>query len=196
MKLENGRLAIEIILSFLSQNYHCTINKLYASDFGVPQNRRRVIIIGVRKDLNTIPEPILPKTERIPVSTVLLNREEVPQSYYLSEKAIEGITKKKSRMENKSYGFGAQYLDMNKPSFTIPARYWKDGYDALVKYDDGAIRRLTELELKRIQTFPDTYELCGSKKDVVMQIGNAVPCTFAYHLGNFIIDLLEKMKKS
>lgn len=176
MKLENGKLAIDIIMSFLSKNYNCIINKLYVSDFGVPQNRRRVIIIGGRKDLNIIPKPITPKTDRIPVSTVLLNREDVPQSYYLSEKAIQGILTKKLRMENKSYGFGAQFLDLNKPSFTIPARYWKDGYD------DAHIRKLTELELKRIQTFPDSYELCGSKKEVVVQIGNAVPCMFAYHL--------------
>lgn len=80
-------------------------------------------------------------------------------------------------------GFGAQYLNFDKPSYTIPARYWKDGYDALVRYNDTDIRRLTTLELKRIQTFPDDYVILGSKKDVIMQIGNAVACRFAYHLG-------------
>jgi len=33
-------------------------------------------------------------------------------------------------------GFDAQFLDLDKPSFTIPARYWKDGYDALVKFQE------------------------------------------------------------
>jgi len=41
--------------------------------------------------------------------------------------------KKKERMIQEGKGLGAQILDWSKPSFTIPARYWKDGYDALVR---------------------------------------------------------------
>ena len=80
---------------------------------------------------------------------------------------------------------------MNKPSYTIPARYWKDGYDALVKYSDTEIRRLTILELKRIQSFPDNYIIEGTKKDIIMQIGNAVACKFAYYLGKHITNILQ-----
>jgi hypothetical protein len=47
---------------------------------------------------------------------------------------------------------------MDKPSYTIPARYHKDGYDALVKYSDTKIRKLTVTELKRIQTFGDDFQ--------------------------------------
>jgi DNA-cytosine methyltransferase len=195
MKTENGEKCIDIIMSYLDKNYNCTINKFYASDFEVPQNRQRVIIIGIRKDLNNVIEPLKPiisnKENRIPVSSILLTMEEVPKSYFLSEKAINGIKAKKAKMKEKSFGFGAQFLDLNKPSYTIPARYWKDGYDALVKYSETSIRRLTELELKRIQTFPDNYELCGSKKDVIMQIGNAVACKFAYYLGLYVVNILE-----
>ena len=42
----------------LNKNYECIICKLYASDFEVPQNRRRVIIIGIRKDLNINPKDV------------------------------------------------------------------------------------------------------------------------------------------
>jgi DNA (cytosine-5)-methyltransferase 1 len=80
---------------------------------------------------------------------------------------------------------------MDRPSYTIPARYWKDGYDALVQYSETEIRRLTLLELKRIQTFPDDYLLLGSKKDQVIQIGNAVPCRLAYHLGRWVQTILQ-----
>ena len=81
----------------------------------------------------------------------------------------------------------------NKPSYTIPARYWKDGYDALVKYADDDVRRLTITELKRIQTFPDSYVLDGSKKDIIIQIGNAVACRFAYHLGKYISFIIHSL---
>jgi len=196
MKMNNGQLAIDVIMNCLNKDYKCLINKLYASDFEVPQNRRRVIIIGIRNDLNIIPTPpeliITSVGDRIPVSTILLSKEEVEQKYFLSKRAIDGINAKKELMKQKSYGFGAQYLQMNKPSYTIPARYWKDGYDALVKYSDTEIRRLTETELKCIQSFPKDYILHGNKKDVIMQIGNAVACQFAYHLGKHIIKILQE----
>jgi len=194
MKTDNNEKVIDIILSQLNINYNCIVTKLYASNFEVPQNRRRTIIIGIRKDLNIIPvEPksILSVENRIPVKHILLPKNEVDLSYYLSEKALLGIQNKKNKAKENGTGFGAQFLDFDKPSFTIPARYWKDGYDALVKYNDTEIRRLTIQELKRIQTFPDDYILEGSKKDIIMQIGNAVACKFAYHLGKYITNTLE-----
>ncbi len=195
VKTANRENVIDIIMAQLTRNYECVICKLYASDFGVPQNRRRVIIIGIRKDLGIKPiEPTVINTieNRIPVKNILENREDVDPSHYLSERAIEGIQRKKERSKENGQGFGAQMLDFNKPSFTIPARYWKDGYDALVRYNDTEIRRLTIKELKRIQSFPDDYIIEGSKKDIIMQIGNAVACKFAYHLGKHVMNILQQ----
>ena len=194
MKNEQGEQVIDIIMNFLNKDYNCIISKLYASDFEVPQNRRRVIIIGIRKDLNIIPtepKPVLSIEERIPVKNILIDRKLVDKKQFLSEKAIIGIKNKKEKSKEKGNGFGAQFLDFDKPSYTIPARYWKDGYDALVKYDENNIRRLTVLELKRIQSFPDNYIIEGSKKNQIIQIGNAVACKFAYYLGKHIIQLLS-----
>ena len=194
-KTSNGEKVIDIIMEQLNRNYICIINKLYASDFEVPQNRRRTIIIGIRKDLNIIPkepEPIIPSVkERIPVKNILIPRNDIDKKYYLSEKALAGIANKKGVNKEKGFGFGAQMLDFEKPSYTIPARYWKDGYDALVRYNETEIRRLTITELKRIQSFPDNYIIDGSNKDIIMQIGNAVACRFAYHLGKHIINTLQ-----
>jgi len=103
-KMENGENVIDIIMDELNISYNCLINKLYTSDFEVPQNRRRVIIIGIRKDLNIIPEP--PKNiinfinDRIPVKKVLLSRNEIVLSHFLSEKAIYGIMNKKRNLKN------------------------------------------------------------------------------------------------
>lgn len=189
MKTAGGEKCIDIIMEKLTENYNCNINKLYAKDFEVPQLRRRVLIVG---HISKVPPMIpLPNTAIIPVSTVLEPRADVHTRQYLSEKAVSGILRRKAEMKKKGNGFGAQFLDMGKPSYTISARYWKDGYDALVKYDDGSLRRLTVLELKRIQTFPDNYTLIGSKKEQITQIGNAVACRFAYYVGKYIIDVLQ-----
>jgi DNA (cytosine-5)-methyltransferase 1 len=192
-KTESGENVIDIIMAQLNQRYNCVIHKLFASDFEVPQNRRRVIIIGIRKDLNIIQTNPIPITEnnRVPVKNILLDKTQVDVSHFLSERAIQGILTKKQKSKERGAGFGAQYLNMDKPSYTIPARYWKDGYDALVKYSETEIRRLTIIELKRIQSFPDDYVITGSKKDIIMQIGNAVACRFAYHLGKHVIRILQ-----
>lgn len=194
MKNSSNTKVIDIIMEELNHNYNCVICKLYASDFEVPQNRRRVIIIGIRKDLNIIPvepTPILTKESRVPVHIVLESRKDVDIKHYLSERALTGIKKKREKSKQKGNGFGAQFLNMEKPSYTIPARYWKDGYDALVAYSDTEVRRLTILELKRIQSFPDDFILVGNKKEQIMQIGNAVASRFAYHLGKHIIRILN-----
>ena len=61
---------------------------------------------------------------------------------------------------------------------------------------DESTRRLTPLELSRIQTFPDNYKFSGSKKDIIIQIGNAVACNFAYqmsiHIKNIFNDISIK----
>lgn len=196
MKTEKNEKVIDIIMDKLNKNYNTIICKLYASDYEVPQNRRRVIIIGTRKDLKIEPKEPTPfiksQEDRIPVKTVLIPKNIVDKKTFLSDKAITGIMKKKAKSKAKGHGFGAQFLNPEKPSYTIPARYWKDGYDALVRYSDTEIRRLTVDELKLIQSFPAGFILEGSKKDKIMQIGNAVASRFAYHLGKHIIQTLHK----
>ena len=194
MKNDKNEKCIDIISDILSTSYNIIISKLYASDFNVPQNRRRVLIIGVRKDLNIIPtspKPLYEPDERPSVSSILENREDVDHKYYLSEKALNGINRKKERMLKEGKGFGAQFLKFDKPSYTIPSRYWKDGYDALVKYDDNNIRRLTIKELLRIQSFPDSYILEGNTRDIIIQIGNAVACKFAFYISQHLENILQ-----
>lgn len=193
MKNNKGENIIDIIIELLQDKYNIIVNKLSSQYFEVPQNRKRVIIIGFRKDIQP-PVLISNYTDKlIPVKDIL--EENVDKKYYLSEKAIIGINNKKQRSKNKGNGFSAQFLDMNKPSFTIPARYYKDGYDALVKYDEYNIRKLTITELKRIQTFGDEYILTGTNKDIIMQIGNAIPCKLAYHIGLYLQkELMSKVK--
>jgi len=192
MKTNCGEKVIDIIMELLSKEYECTYSALYASDYEVPQNRRRVIIMGIRRDLHIQPSfPSIVSAKRIAVSSVLQERYDVGSELFLSQKALEGIRKKKERMQKENKGFGAQFLNPDKPSFTIPARYWKDGYDALVKYSDTEVRRLSLTEIKRIQSFPDSFVMCGSKKDQIVQLGNAVACRFAFHLGRHLTTLLQ-----
>ena len=184
MKNANNELVKNIIMEeFKKIGYNVEYKKLLASNYGVPQNRRRVFFIGTKRKQEIIfPEPTHNKTNRVAVKTVLFDKNDVDKSFFHSQKMIDGFVRRKAANKAKGYGFGAQYLRLDEPSFTISARYGKDGSDALVKYSDTEVRMLTMREAARIQTFPDTYEFVGSKKDVYMQIGNAVPCLLAKHI--------------
>ena len=161
--------------------------KLLAANYGVPQKRRRLFYIGTNTDKKISPPPqTFAKTacktidgrqieKWVPVGEILFPESEVPKNYFHSQKMIDGFRERKERNVKNGKGFGWQILDPNKPSYTISARYWKDGADALVKYSEEKIRMLTERECARIQSFPDDYEFVGSKRQIYTQIGNAVP---------------------
>jgi DNA (cytosine-5)-methyltransferase 1 len=177
--------------------YTLHVMKLYAKDYGVPQIRRRVIVLGFRDAADAAryvqPPPVTPV---LPVSAVLEPVGSVPASYFLSPRAVAGIAQRRATMEAKGFGFGAVIIDPARPAPTISARYWKDGYDALVRdtpagADDAGVRRLTLRELLRIQSFPDDYVLCGTRREQIMQIGNAVACAFARHVARSIAQVLE-----
>jgi len=188
MKTAKGTPVSEIIESeFKKIGYSVNSKVLTACDYGVPQKRQRVIFIGTNtKNQICYPQPTHYKKSFIKksgesvkkyvgVGKVLFNEKKINEKYFHSQKMIDGFRKRKEKNLAKGNGFGAQYLDPNKPSYTISARYWKDGSDALVKYTDNKIRMLTPRECARIQSFPDHFKFAGSKKEIYTQIGNAVP---------------------
>lgn len=194
MKMASGKKIIDVIVEeFAKIGYVVEYKVLYAADYGVPQIRKRVIFYGKPIDSSvTLSHPSPAVQQHVAVSTILEDKETVDRTYFLSDKALAGIRAKKERMKACGNGFGAQFLNFDRPSYTIPARYYKDGYDALVRYDESCVRRLTEREAARVQSFPENYQFIGNKKEVYMQIGNAVPCKLAYHVGLHAIMLLRQ----
>ncbi len=206
MKTAKGEDVIEIIRKeFKKIHYNIDWKVLNSADYGVPQKRHRVIVLGAIEGKEIPPYPNKTHTKNpdesnlfdntipwVGVGEVLLDKKDVPESYFHSDRMIEGFIRRKEFNLKKGNGFGAQYLSLDKPSYTISARYWKDGADALVKYSETEIRMLTLLEAARIQTFPDDYKFTGSKRDVYTQIGNAVPCLMAKAIALEIFKMLIK----
>jgi DNA (cytosine-5)-methyltransferase 1 len=192
MKTEKNEYVIDIIKSECENiGYDIKYSKLVASDFGVPQKRKRVFIIGSKKELNidvSFPE----KTHKIPVPVkdILLPKEQIDIKYFHSQKMIDGFNRRKEKNKLNNKGFGAQFLKMEEPSYTISARYYKDGSDALVKYSETEIRMLTEKECASIQSFPDNYTFIGPKKEIYEQIGNAVPPLLAKNIAKHLLKYL------
>lgn len=187
MKDTKGKYVTDIILNeFRKLNYKTECYKINTADFGVPQKRQRVFIIGIRqgykfefpqqshgeKGLSNAGKRI--KTW-VGLKNIILDRKKVDKKYFYSDKLIKGFKRRERINKKKNVGYGWQFLNINKPSYTLSARYWKDGAEALVKYDDNCIRMLTPEECAKIQSFPETFKFAGNKREVYTQIGNAVP---------------------
>lgn len=188
LTIENGW-AIKKIKEDFEKVDHYGYNVQYKminfADYGVPQNRERVIIVGVRNDLNVsfiYPEPthkgrhVSSKEALKGVNKVKLNNERL-------RAAASTITKLKKIPPGGNYSSLPEYADKNwmsliyrrlhpdEPSPTIVA----SGGGGTWGYHYREPRPLTNRERARLQTFPDNFEFIGSTTEVRRQIGNAVP---------------------
>ena len=100
--------------------YNLHFKVLNSKDFGVPQNRERVFLVGIRNDL--------PNTFRFPIGERLTKRlkdilePEVDEKYYLSDKMIEGFVKHKERHEDRGNGFKFNPTNVNGVASTISTK--------------------------------------------------------------------------
>lgn len=184
MKTKNGESVIDNIINLAEEKgYFITIYPLNAADYGVPQKRNRVFLVGSKKkDFKIVPK----EQKRISVKKILLEKDEVPKTYFYSKKLIMGFKRREKRNKKLKRGFGWRFLDLNEPSYTISARYYKDGCDALVKYSEDEIRKLTPEECASIQSFPKNYKFASGKIKTYKQIGNAVPPRLALNIAKAI----------
>jgi DNA (cytosine-5)-methyltransferase 1 len=151
---------------------------LVSSDFGVPQKRKRIIIIGTRSDLEL--EPQFPENFLINNFTTLRDA--------IFDLPIEHSSNIPNHLGNnhavKINGYvGNRVLDWDKPSPTITGRGSRSG-GAVIHPHPLLHRRLTVRECARIQSFPDDFIFYGSNGACYSQIGNAVPPLMSFFIAN------------
>ena len=165
--------------------YNVTHKLINFADYGVPQKRERVIIVGVRNDLGLnfqFPKPthkgrhVSAKKAFEGVETVKLNNEKINTAKSTKEK-LEAIPpggnyKNLPGYEGKNWmSLIYRRLHPDQPSATIVA----NGGGGTWGYHYAEPRPLTNRERARIQSFPDDFEFVGSISEVRKQLGNAVP---------------------
>lgn len=145
---------------------------LNAKEFGLPQNRERIFIVGFREySFFQFPEPPMIETK---VGDIL--EDNVLEKYTISDKMWKSAKKRKERNRKKGYGFG--YSLFNKDSeytSTISARYYKDGAEIWIDQNKKNPRKLTPNEARRLQGFPENFIIPVSDGQAYKQFGNAVP---------------------
>ena len=185
----NGKSAFPLIIKeFEDSGYNVSFKLLNAVDFGVPQKRERVIIVGIRKDLNTIFDfECLPKEGDLPISTLSQVIENaVPEKYFFSDKAIAGMMKKREMMNK------GRAQDINQPCNTVGAHLAKVSLNSTdpVLLDNGRFRRFTPREVARIQSFPESFVLVGSEAAQYRALGNAIAPVMFWYVAKEVAKLL------
>lgn len=203
--------------------FRCDWRILNAADYGVPQMRQRLFVVGLQDGEFDWPSP----THQDPDQTDLfrqgllpwvtvgeaigdldteenaddeghfaggkhhdLLREVPPGDNYLYFTAKRGHPEPKFEWRSRYWSFLLK-LSPDKPSWTIQARrsnnmgpfHWRN-------------RILRVTEVKRLQAFPDDFELSGTIEQQWRQVGNAVPPDLAYHLGSALISALQPEEAS
>lgn len=173
--------------------YRLTVHLYKFEEYGVPQTRHRIVIIGIRKDLGLefkVPAPVtdgrfISAKEAIENPIILANapnNEITVQSKIVTERLkhippgenawYEGIPEHlKLNVKGARMSQIYKRLDPNKPSYTITG----SGGGGTHVYHWSENRALTNRERARLQTFPDDFIFEGSKESVRKQIGMAVP---------------------
>lgn len=180
-----GRVLKMILNDFKKAGYNVFFKILNAADYGVPQNRRRVIILGTRKDIKKQlihPEPTHSKEGVLPLLNLKKHRT-------LGE-AIKDLPLKLGKYDSIHNHVGTKHIvkingyignrktDPNKPSPTIVGRGGGTGGPVIIPHPSGK-RRLSVRETARLQSFPDDFVFYGSTSSCYRQIGNAVPWPLA-----------------
>ncbi len=168
------------------------IDVLRARDFGLPQNRERIFIIGF-KDKNINFEFPKPTNQPTRVGDILQKR--VDKKYTISDKLWEGHKRRKAQNKLKGKGFGYGIVDRDSEyTNTISARYYKDGSEILVRQKNKNPRKLTPREAARIQGFPETFKIEVSDNQAYRQFGNSVPVNVVQAVAKEMLKALESLK--
>lgn len=189
LKSHDGGYTFKKIIDTLNDIGYQTLEHevLNARDFGLPQNRERVFIVGFWKNTNFY-FPESPKT-KTRLGSILQKR--VKDKYTISDKLWTSAIKRRERAISKGNGFS--YKLFNRDSIytsTLSARYYKDGLEILIEQKNKNPRRITPLEARRLQGFPDNFIIPVSDTQAYKQFGNAVPVNVIREIAKKIVPCI------
>lgn len=184
--LDQGKVFQMILDDFASIGYKVTSKILNAADYGVPQTRLRVIIVGVREDIDfeyEFPKPTNSETgaDGLPVwESVTEALSKIPDPDAPNDLPNHDYSKYKLRFNGY---LGHRALKPDKPAPTVTARGDDKGGVVVLPHPNGQ-RRMSCRELATIQSFPLAFAFCGNRSSIYRQIGNAVPPLLGYAVAN------------
>ena len=166
--------------------FHKVLN---AKDFGVPQNRERIYIIGFKGNAD-FEFPVPPK-QKTRVGDIL--EKNVDPKYTISDRLWAGHQRRKREHREKGNGFGySLFTEDSLYTSTISARYYKDGSEILIAQKGKNPRKITPREAARLQGFPEWFQTPVSDVQAYKQFGNSVSIPVIEALAKKIKEVMCK----
>ena len=209
LRNHNGGKTLATILNVLRNDLDYFVPEpeiINAKDFGVPQNRERIYIVGFRKDtgINSFeyPKPIKAKV----TFKEIKEKKTVPTKYYLSTQYLQTLVNHKERHKGKGNGFGYEIIGDNDISNTIVVGGMGRERNLVVdnritdftptthikgEVNKEGIRKMTPREWARLQGFPDDFIISVADASAYKQFGNSVAIPAIQATAKQIIDLLN-----
>ena len=177
---------------FKSLGYNIVLQDvLNSKDFGIPQNRKRIFVVGV-KDKKVAEHFKKPKTVQLTLKAKDFLENDVPSRYYLSEKGFRFVTQNKSRARinmdvirtqkrNQQFNWNGDFIFEN----VLVGKEYGNAY--VGRYNDkiGVVRKMTPRECHRLMGFGDDFILCNNDTQAYKQAGNSI-----------VVDVIEAIIKS
>lgn len=180
LTMADGAAIRAIVSDFARLGYKVTYRLYNAADFGVPQRRERVVIVGTRKDALRpfeLPDPPFDEKQWVPLRNAIADLADLPEGAFPNHYWSRA---------RKNDGQGNTIVDPDRPGPTMRAEHHGN-----IEYHWTGKRRLSAREAARIQSFPDEFIFYPSTSAAYKQIGNAVPPVFAWHIARAVQKHLD-----
>jgi DNA (cytosine-5)-methyltransferase 1 len=192
---DKGRTWETIKNVFKELNYNIYLNKnekgeespiLNAVDYGIPQNRLRLYVVGIRKDIELLEDFKFPTPIKLTqkVKDYLLD-EPIPSKYYLGQKGFEFVTTHPTRAKvgsdimncqkaTQQFNWNGDFIFEPLDNKKHDAEILKKAYVGVWKNQSGVIRMFTPRECLRLMGFPDTFKIVVKDNIMWRQSGNSI----------------------
>lgn len=182
LTINGGESFKKILSDFASLGYRVSHRLYNTADYGVPQTRKRVIIVcadASRLPEFTHPSPLLDSENWVVLRDAIGDLEHktegaVPNHYWSKAKMFKGTQ-------------GNTLVSPNKPGPTMRAEHHGN-----IEWHWNGKRRLSAREAARIQSFPDSFIFYPSTSSAYKQVGNAVPPVLAWHVAKAVTEFLDE----
>ncbi len=206
---DKGR-TLETILNTLRNDLEYYVPEpqiINAKEFGVPQNRERIFIVGFRKDLGITDFEYPKSTDKSKVLEDILEKEEVSVKYYLSTTYVDTLRNHKARHASKGNGFGYEIIPNNGTANAVVCGGMGRERNLILdnrltnfnpvtnitgEVNREGIRKMTPREWARLQGFPENFKIVVSDAQAYKQFGNSVAVPAIQATGKELIKLITE----
>lgn len=194
LSANKGKAFPMIMKEFCDAGYTVVHQLLNTFEYGVPQKRERVIIVGFRDidDYNKFHYPVkVLDSERKVLGDVIMEESNRDEALFFSDRAVAGMIAVREKMNK------GRVMSLSEPCNTISAHLAKVSLNSTdpVYMVGEKYRRFSSREAARIQSFPDSFRFDSvSQIRQYKAIGNAVPPVFMWHIAKALQESIEKVE--